>query len=163
MHERLFPNKGMKDFSQIIYVKHTHTHTQRMFVPICICALDPALYRNVNHSRFILGLHIFFVLMNLKMILFFSTFPIRFQCGVNLTPRTLNQGPTFFTHLQNNQIRSSLCVCVYVFYVNYLRKVFHALIWEKSFMHNFMPLRWRELFKKIKGNFYLGHPDPRTD
>ncbi len=31
----------------------------RMFVPICICALDPGLYKNVKHSRFILGLLLF--------------------------------------------------------------------------------------------------------
>ncbi len=35
-------------------------HTwDRMFVPICICALDPGLYKNVKHFRFILGLLLF--------------------------------------------------------------------------------------------------------
>ncbi len=32
----------------------------RMFVPICICALDPGLYKNVKHFRSILGLLFFF-------------------------------------------------------------------------------------------------------
>ncbi len=32
----------------------------RMSVPICICALDPGIYKNAKHFRFILGLLLFY-------------------------------------------------------------------------------------------------------
>ncbi len=75
-----------------------------MFVPICICALDPGLYKNVKHFRFILGLLLF--LTNEKEKEKKNTFPIQSD------PKDLKRY-FFFTHLKNNQIKSRfVCVCL---------------------------------------------------
>ncbi len=42
-----------------------------MFVPICICALDPSLYKNVKHFRFILSLLLFLIHETKKNFFFF--------------------------------------------------------------------------------------------
>ncbi len=74
-----------------------------MFLPICICALDPDLYKNVKHFRFILGLLHFLTNENF--------FPFIFNVGSNLTPRTLN-GNYFFLHTFRTTKSSPDFLCV---------------------------------------------------
>ncbi len=59
-----------------------------MLVPCCICALDPGLYTNVKHFRFILGVLLFST--NEKNF-YFSLFPFIFNVTLNCI--------FFFTHL----------------------------------------------------------------
>ncbi len=49
-----------------------------MFVLICICALDPGLYKNVKHVRFILGL-LLYLTNETKKTTFFSLFSFIFN------------------------------------------------------------------------------------
>ncbi len=59
-----------------------------MLVPCCICALDPGLYKNVKHFRFILGVLLFST--NEKNFSF-SLFPFIFNVDLKLY--------FFYTHL----------------------------------------------------------------
>ncbi len=74
-----------------------------MFIPICICALDPGLYKNVKHFIFILGYYIFWT--SKKNNDSFSLFPFIFNVGT---------GPCTILYGMVTRCRIYICICVCV-------------------------------------------------
>ncbi len=141
-------------YKNALYCNHTHVCVclcvsvrawERMFIPICICALDPGLYKNVKHFRFILGLLLFSTNKTNKKKNHFFHFSHSFSMWGQSDPKDLKRY-FFFTPLeQQNQAQIFLCM------FRLFRKVTesHAPEMKGTLLKN-------------KGNFYWGQPDPKV-